>query len=646
MDTGKIPQVILPVTATGVLTQSGKERAGVQNTKISPQADFQLDLGGTSSKQLAELEQMLQSRQNVLQSLPTDVRQLVESLLQQFSVKQEGVSQGLVYLLRSQKNLAQQLAYLSNNLQNAALLKKPENATLQTFVVNEGRSLAQRTANIAVLPETAVAVNGEESDSWQAQNSLQAQNETTLPSPQTGTAPPVILQRLLQITQQLADQPVSTAENLQLLVQQFGQKHLPENWQSLLTASPQITAQLQQMAAAIVPQVLQQAATEYEQPEIAQVWTVLNLAGAWQFKDLNFLQLTHASAALRQMTQWLKDESGQQEPAQLKELVQSLPDQVQQVLEQILGQGNVTEKMQVLADNLRNMAWLQENGFGNEPPGTAVNFQSNLQSKPQASTYVNQEAHSFLDELSVQLNDKSPLQSAENANDFLKVVSQFMNNKEQANQLQDLSERFNDMLSTDTGSFEDKEANLFQQQVTTFSGNPPVAVQETADKYQMPELPKQYALLKALETNPWQNADRETLEKAAAAIKNLAQQIYRPADWQVDKQSGHNMLSFTLPVTFADGTVYPAYLHIYQQKEEDAGGRGKQYETWLRICVDTENLGTVSTVFRLYDDNKLDVRVGIPDREGKVEFAQNMDSVREKLAGGKFSLHEFLVNQA
>ena len=57
-------------------------------------------------------------------------------------------------------------------------------------------------------------------------------------------------------------------------------------------------------------------------------------------------------------------------------------------------------------------------------------------------------------------------------------------------------------------------------------------------------------------------------------------------------------------------TAFPAYIHVYDENEEDPAAPGeRKKETWLRVCLLTENIGAVDLTFRMYEKRNLDVRV-------------------------------------
>ncbi|HML34046.1 hypothetical protein [Sporomusa sphaeroides] len=144
--------------------------------------------------------------------------------------------------------------------------------------------------------------------------------------------------------------------------------------------------------------------------------------------------------------------------------------------------------------------------------------------------------------------------------------------------------------------------------------------------------------------NAWRNKNQEVLRAAAKAMRELADTMPKPGVL-AERQAGHSVLSFTVPLYFGDGqSVYPAHIHIYYQEEEDKKKSGQQMtETWLRICLETENIGMVEAAFRLYDGQNLDVKVRFDDSEAADSFVDSVPAVKEQLGQLPFQLGEFLV---
>lgn len=135
------------------------------------------------------------------------------------------------------------------------------------------------------------------------------------------------------------------------------------------------------------------------------------------------------------------------------------------------------------------------------------------------------------------------------------------------------------------------------------------------------------------------------LKAAAGQIRELAETMPRADGVLAERQDNQRVFSFTTLLYFDEGkTAYPAHIHIFHQKEEDHKKPGQTAaETWLRVCLETENLGIVDTMFRLHDRDTVDIKVQLGDQSAAAAFATGADEVKDKLRELPLTLGEFLV---
>ncbi|CQR70651.1 hypothetical protein SpAn4DRAFT_1620 [Sporomusa ovata] len=178
-------------------------------------------------------------------------------------------------------------------------------------------------------------------------------------------------------------------------------------------------------------------------------------------------------------------------------------------------------------------------------------------------------------------------------------------------------------------------ANILEQAAELLAPNQPQAAQSFGLSQQaMVEL-----------ANIWQGKSPEEAKEAIKVVRELAETMSKTSGVTAERQDAQRVLTIAVPLYFGDGqTVYPAYIHVYYQEEEDKKNPGQKVtETWLRICLETENIGMVDAAFRLYDGNNLDVKVRFTDAEAASGFADSMEEVREQLGQLPLTLGEFLV---
>ncbi len=184
----------------------------------------------------------------------------------------------------------------------------------------------------------------------------------------------------------------------------------------------------------------------------------------------------------------------------------------------------------------------------------------------------------------------------------------------------------------------------FAQAATVLAKDIPERVRQAASFHNLPELEKALVRQKLADSLPWQKLPAETLRQASRTVRELAAAAPQPDQAAAETPAGQKVLVMTMPVYFADGKSYPAYLHISRDREQAGGGEAAaQRETWLRLCVATDNLGVVDMVFYLRGEQQLSIRVAFGNREAGEEFRRALPELREAMAASPLTLTDIAV---
>lgn len=647
MEINNIPQgaSTVAVSSQSANVSQASDKNQVNESSLAGQKDFQVDVKDGLKAKLAEFVSLLQNREGLIKSLPEDVQKAVTEILQQMSGEKE-LPQGVVALLQGQKNIGEQLKSMGTLLEFAAILNKDGNSDIQGIL----KEILENFTN------------------------------------QSTKTPDQAAKDLLLLAKQLVSVTTMSQGNLKQAVEQLLQQTLPENMQQLTLNEQKIVNQLTKLLGKDMPTQLQQLVQDNDLPELPGVWATLKAADAWQLKDVQPKTLQAAADLLRQLVQEmpsgkttalvqleqfiktlpsevgnqaaagemeqvvknllpeagnkpiinakleefinaLPSEDGEQtEPnAQLEKFIKTLPPEIgkalQQALTQAVKQGNIPDSLRNLAEMFSNAALLNEK--------------------------MSSDVQSFVVKNVENLAGKSLAMPAE-VNDLLvQLAKQFTDKATTADQLKTMINQLKSQLFAGDPKLLEKSKEVFEQLAKLFEQNIPQTLQEGAAKQKLPELPKIWVLLKALGAEQWQNLETQTLQKSAGTVKELAQSIYKSTALAGEKQVEHSILSFSVPLQVAEGLFYPAHIHIYHQEQEKSNElTERQFETWLRVSVDTEHIGIVDSTFRLYGDNKLDVRVNFPNDIAVDEFLQELPNIRKSIADSKLTVSDILVNKA
>ncbi len=169
----------------------------------------------------------------------------------------------------------------------------------------------------------------------------------------------------------------------------------------------------------------------------------------------------------------------------------------------------------------------------------------------------------------------------------------------------------------------------------------PEKVRQAAAFHNLPELQEALVWQKAADSLPWLRLSGETLQHTSRTLLDMA--AAPPASQQSTVETaGQKVLVMTMPLFFADGRAYPAYIHISRDREQPDDPAAPMRETWLRLCVATDNLGAVDMVFHLLGQ-QLSIRVSFANREAGEEFRGVLGDLRGALAESELTLADIAV---
>jgi len=85
-------------------------------------------------------------------------------------------------------------------------------------------------------------------------------------------------------------------------------------------------------------------------------------------------------------------------------------------------------------------------------------------------------------------------------------------------------------------------------------------------------------------------------------------------------------------------------LNVYDEKNRDEETGEEKKETWFRICVLTDHIGAAELVFRVYEENHLDMRFYFSRIDVAEEFrSMYLDSLRNSLKDTELDVGEVRV---
>ena len=179
----------------------------------------------------------------------------------------------------------------------------------------------------------------------------------------------------------------------------------------------------------------------------------------------------------------------------------------------------------------------------------------------------------------------------------------------------------------------DGDAKQLQKLIHLTQQNIPGTVRQAALEQQTPDLPRLWAFMQMADIVKTRKMTAEQYKRAGRDVAALALTMRNALEGEnAAPQPGQRSMNFIMPL-FMGASEYPAYIHVYDESHTDEDTGNHRKETWLRICVLTDNIGTVELINRIYEENHVDMRLYFSDADAAWEFRNALDTIRETADG-------------
>ena len=191
-----------------------------------------------------------------------------------------------------------------------------------------------------------------------------------------------------------------------------------------------------------------------------------------------------------------------------------------------------------------------------------------------------------------------------------------------------------------------KEAKAFQRMIHLCEQNTPAAVQQAARQHDLPDLSRLWAFMQLCDMASVRRMSDRQLKKAAKDVATFIFSMRSSMEGENAVAPGQRSLNFMMPLYMTEDCSYPAYIHVYDEKQPDPDTGICKKETWLRLCVLTDYIGAVELTCRVYDENQLDLRVFFSSPDHAEAFQKEVGSLRETLKFSALKLHDFKIGSS
>lgn len=192
-----------------------------------------------------------------------------------------------------------------------------------------------------------------------------------------------------------------------------------------------------------------------------------------------------------------------------------------------------------------------------------------------------------------------------------------------------------------------KEARQIETLLRLCQQNIPATVQQAAIQQDLPGLPRLWAFMQLCDLAVAKRLNARQLKKAGHEIADFATSMRSSMEGDHAIQPGQRSMNFMMPLYLGENEQsYPAYIHVYDETQEDKETGVLKKETWLRLCVLTDHLGAVELTCCVYDREHLDIRLFFAGNDTAQQFRSFVPELRRKLRNSKLHLEDIAIDAA
>ena len=163
----------------------------------------------------------------------------------------------------------------------------------------------------------------------------------------------------------------------------------------------------------------------------------------------------------------------------------------------------------------------------------------------------------------------------------------------------------------------------------------------------MEGMPKLWAFMQLCELTTLKELKSQELKQAGKRLSEFTSAIKHSMGGDNSNVEGQRSMSFMMPLYMGENEKsFPAYIHVYDEEKQSESGEAPQKETWLRLCVLTDNIGAVELTCRLYEDQKLNLRVFFSDPTAVEAFQEYVPELKANLQESPLELTDLKVGAA
>lgn len=174
----------------------------------------------------------------------------------------------------------------------------------------------------------------------------------------------------------------------------------------------------------------------------------------------------------------------------------------------------------------------------------------------------------------------------------------------------------------------------------------PDALKSALPKELQDDYLKLWATAKYFEVSPWLSFPPPERAGIINTLKELAATYEQPESFRLLRDSPDSRVFFMQIPVYGPGQErpYPAIIQIYEQKKESVRNRTLPDEVWVRVSIQTDNLGIVDLSFRLQEKKYLSIFSRFAEPTAAEAFRTLLAEIRQEFQKGPLELKKIAVS--
>lgn len=213
-------------------------------------------------------------------------------------------------------------------------------------------------------------------------------------------------------------------------------------------------------------------------------------------------------------------------------------------------------------------------------------------------------------------------------------------------------EQLQSFLQNKDATLSQKDAKEMEQLLKLVRNNIPAAVMQNAHRQNLSELPRLWAFMQLADLLSAKDMKERQLKRAGRDLSDFVTSMRRSMEGESFMRADRDgkvqrSVDFMVPLYLGEGDKqYPAYINVYNEYRPSAEDGRMHKETWFRLTVLTQNIGTAEMVFQIYDDRHVNMQLLFSEDFVREEFQAFLPDIRASFRDISLELGDLKVGVA